>query len=101
MTGARRHQQKDVSDPAEIDYAAVSGHATRTRFHGDETGGRTGAGVRAETRSALTPGRLPELVAEVDLCPVLVAFLDQVDEPEGVIRGGDRAAALGPDPDAV
>jgi hypothetical protein len=34
-------------------------------------------------------------VAEVDLCPVVVAFLNQVDEPEGVVRGGDRAAVLG------
>src|SRR5580692_4094732 len=40
-------------------------------------------------------------MAEVDLCPVLVAFLDQVDEPEGVIRGGDRAAVLGLNRDVV
>jgi hypothetical protein len=33
-------------------------------------------------------------VAKVDLCPVVVAFFDQVDEPEGVVRGGDRAAVL-------
>lgn len=40
-------------------------------------------------------------MAEVDLCPVVVAFLDQVDEPEGVVRGGDRAAALWPNRDVV
>ena len=35
------------------------------------------------------------------MCPVVVAFLDQVDEPEGVVRGGDRAAVLGLNRDVV
>ena len=32
---------------------------------------------------------------------MVVAFLDQVDEPEGVVRGGDRAAVLGLNRDVV
>jgi hypothetical protein len=34
-------------------------------------------------------------LAEVDLCSVVVAFLDQVDEPEGIVFSGDRTAVLG------
>ena len=40
-------------------------------------------------------------VRQVDVNPVVVDCLDQVDEPEGVLSGGDRAAALGLTRDVV
>src|SRR5580692_9463374 len=55
----------------------------------------------APTAAAVSLSKARVLMAEVDLCPVVVAFLDQVDEPEGVVRGGDRAAVLGLNRDVV
>ena len=44
---------------------------------------------------------LTRLVGEVDLRPVVLAFLNEVDNPEGVVLGRDCATVLGLDRDVV
>jgi hypothetical protein len=40
-------------------------------------------------------------VRQVDVSPVVVPLFDEVDEPERVVRAGDRSAVLGLDGDVV